>query len=178
MIVLSVQHVVGCTKKCIKESFLKEILLKIDNSREYIEMNDEGYPLFPNVTISHRDYIYWILYLSVYSINVSYLSSIWKPNSYTIFENIVRAICAEKMVAGSSRIVEIILYHLWKSCPDPYGLGTKIAVWSYQKIVRKHLKAWSPYSISVYIEADICRKIGAGVQSNSGDPSNHWSKSL
>jgi hypothetical protein len=45
MIVLSVQHVVGCTKKWIKDSFLKEILLKIDNSREYIEMNNEGYPI-------------------------------------------------------------------------------------------------------------------------------------
>jgi len=32
-------------KKWITESFLKEILLKIDNSREYIEMNDEGYPI-------------------------------------------------------------------------------------------------------------------------------------
>ncbi len=45
MIVLSVQHVVACTKKWINESFSKEILLKIDNSREYSEMNDEGYPI-------------------------------------------------------------------------------------------------------------------------------------
>jgi hypothetical protein len=52
--------------------------------------------------IFHRDYIYWILYLRVYSIDVSYFSSIGKPNSYTIFENIVWAICAEEMVVGSS----------------------------------------------------------------------------
>ncbi len=45
MIVLSVQHVVGRTTKWMTESFFKEILLKIDNSREYIEMNDEGYPI-------------------------------------------------------------------------------------------------------------------------------------
>jgi hypothetical protein len=32
-------------KKWIKVFFLKEILLKLDNSREYIEMNNAGYPI-------------------------------------------------------------------------------------------------------------------------------------
>jgi hypothetical protein len=75
--------------------------------------------------ISHRDYIYLILHLRVYSIDVSYFFSILKPNSYTVIENIVRAICAEEMAPGSSRIVEI---HRIID-PNPYRLGTKISVW-------------------------------------------------